>query len=174
MSYKTTFAALTLGALTSLAAMQAMAAQADHVSVENPFAREVPPGAPASASFMKLTNNSGADINIIQADSAVSKVVELHTHTNDNGVMRMRKIPQITVPANGSTELKPGGLHIMLIGPHEPLKTGQTVNVTLKFEDGSSKEVAMPVKSLKGMGMMKPKMDHSQMDHGHMMNNMNH
>ena len=171
MSYKTTFAALTFGALTALASMQAFATQADNVMVENPFAREVPPGAPASASFMKLTNTSGTDINIIQADSAVSKVVELHTHTNDNGVMRMRKIPQITVPANGSTELKPGGLHIMLIGPHEPLKMGQTVNVTLKFEDGSSKEVAMPVKSLKGMKMnhkMDHGMDHSNMDHGHM------
>ena len=168
MSYKTTIAALTLGALTALTSMQVFAAQADHVSVENPFAREVPPGAPASASFMKITNDSGTDINIIEADSAVSKVVELHTHTNDNGVMRMRKIPQITVPANGSTELKPGGLHIMLIGPHEPLKMGQTVNVTLKFEDGSSKEVSMPVKSLKGMGMMKHKME-KQMNHDHMM-----
>ncbi|HHT00496.1 MAG TPA: copper chaperone PCu(A)C [Thiomicrospira sp.] len=168
MSYKTTFAALALGALTSLASMQAFAAQADHITVENPFAREVPPGAPASASFMKLTNNSGADINIIEADSAVSKVVELHTHIDDNGVMRMRKIPQITVPANGMTMLKPGGLHIMLIGPHQPLKMGQTVKVTLKFEDGSSKEVSMPVKSLKGMPMMKHKMNHEQMDHEHM------
>ncbi|MEA3405708.1 MAG: copper chaperone PCu(A)C [Pseudomonadota bacterium] len=168
MSYKTTFAALALGALTSIASMQALAAQADHVTVENPFAREVPPGAPASASFMKLTNNSNADINIVEADSTVSKVVELHTHTNDNGVMRMRKIPQITVPANGMTMLKPGGLHIMLIGPHQPLKMGQTVKVTLKFEDGSSKEVSMPVKSLKGMPMMKHKMDHGNMNHGHM------
>jgi hypothetical protein len=61
----------------------------------------------------------------------------------------------------------------MLIGPHEPLKMGQTVNVTLKFEDGSSKEVAMPVKSLKGMKMkmnhkMGHDMDHGNMDHGHM------
>jgi len=168
MSYKTTFAALALGALTSLASMQALAAQADHITVENPFAREVPPGAPASASFMKLINNSGEDVNIVEANSAVSKVVELHTHIDDNGVMRMRKIPQITVPANGMTMLKPGGLHIMLIGPHKPLKMGQTVKVSLKFADGSSKEVSMPVKSLKGMPMMKHKMNHGHMDHGHM------
>ena len=149
--------------------MQAFASQADDVIVENPFAREVPPGAPASASFMTLTNKSGADINVIQADSSVSNVVELHTHTNDNGVMRMRKIPKITVPANASTELKPGGLHIMLIEPHQPLKMGQTVNVTLKFEDGSSKDVAMPVKSFKGMKMnAHPKMEHHNMNHDRM------
>ncbi len=168
MSYKTTLAALAIGALTSLSAMQAMAAQADHIMVEKPFAREVPPGAPASASFMKLHNHSKQAANIIAADSAVSKVVELHTHTNDNGVMRMRKIPNISIPANGTTELKPGGLHIMLIGPHQPLKMGQTVKVTLKFEDGSSKEVSMPVKSFKGMGMMKSNMQHGHMNHGHM------
>lgn len=160
-TFRTTFTALTFGALTAFASMQALAAQADYITAENPFAREVPPGAPASASFMTLKNSSDTDINVIQADSAVAEFVELHTHTNDDGVMRMRKIEQITVPANGSTELKPGGLHIMLIEPHEPLKMGDTVNVTLKFADGSSKEISMPVKSIKGMGkgMMKHSMD---------------
>lgn len=162
-TYKKTLTALTFGALTALSSMQALAAQADYITAENPFAREVPPGAPASASFMTLTNSSGDDINVIQADSSVANVVELHTHTNDDGVMRMRKIEKITIPANGSTELKPGGLHIMLIGPHEPLKMGQTVKVTLKLEDGSSKEIAMPVKSLKGM--MKHSMDNQTGQH---------
>jgi len=152
-NYKTKLTALALGTLTSLLSVAAMATQAEHIEVSEPYAREVPPGAPASASFMTLTNNSDQDIKILQADSEVSKVVELHTHTNDNGVMRMRKIPNITVPANGQAVLQPGGLHIMLIGPHKPLKTGQTVEVELTFEDGSHKSVSMPVKSLKGMNM---------------------
>lgn len=163
-NYKTKLTALALGTLTSFLSVAAMATQAEHIEVSEPYAREVPPGAPASASFMTLTNNSDQDIKILQADSEVSKVVELHTHTNDNGVMRMRKIPNITVPANGQAVLKPGGLHIMLIGPHKPLKTGQTVNVDLIFEDGSHKSVSMPVKSLKGMKMP---MHHENM-HNHM------
>ena len=44
------------------------------------------------------------------AESPVAKAVELHTHTNDGGVMRMRKIDSITVPAGGMTMLKPGGV----------------------------------------------------------------
>ncbi|MDX1346993.1 MAG: copper chaperone PCu(A)C [Thiomicrorhabdus chilensis] len=163
-NYKTKLTALALGTLTSLLSVAAMATQAEHIEVSEPYAREVPPGAPASASFMTLTNNSDQDIKILQADSEVSKVVELHTHTNDNGVMRMRKIPNITVPANGQAVLQPGGLHIMLIGPHKPLKTGQTVEVELIFEDGSHKSVSMPVKSLKGMNMP---MHHENM-HNHM------
>jgi len=149
---------LSLSLLTSISSMSAMASQADDITVSAPFAREVPPGAPASASFMTLENSSSSAIKLTSADSSVAKVVELHTHTNDNGVMRMRKVPFIEVPASGKTELKPGGLHIMLIGPHNPLKMGQEVTVKLTFEDGSTKSVAMPVKSMKGMMMMKHKM----------------
>lgn len=167
MTSKFSIAALLLGSSLSLFSVQSFAAQADHITIKDPYAREVPPGAPASASFMKLSNASNTDIQIIKANSEVAKVVELHTHTNDNGVMRMRKIPNINIPAMGQTELKPGGLHIMLIGPHQPLKMGQTVNVTLTFKDGSTKAVSMPVKSLKGMPMMKHKMQHGH-EHGHM------
>lgn len=175
---KKTMAIMGLSLMTVLSSQSLFAAQADSISVNNPFAREVPPGAPASASFMTLTNNSNQNIKITSADSGVAKVVELHTHTNDNGVMRMRQIPFIEIPAQGKTELKPGGLHIMLIGPHQPLKKGQDVTVELKFEDGSTKKVSMPVKSI--MGMMKHKMQHGQHEkmphggmqhnHGHMMN----
>ena len=154
-----------LSLLTALSATNVFAVQADDIEVSDPFAREVPPGAPASASFMTLTNMSDKDIKITSADSAVSKVVELHTHINDAGVMRMRQIPFIEIPAEGTTQLKPGGLHIMLIGPHEPLKQGQEVKVTLKFEDGSSKEVSMPVKSIMGMMHKKPA---QEMNHEHM------
>lgn len=161
--------ALSLGLLATFASVQAFASQADDITVSAPFAREVPPGAPASASFMTLENHSNNSIKVVSADSGVAKVVELHTHTNDNGVMRMRKIPFIEVPASGKTELKPGGLHIMLIGPHKPLKMGQEVTVKLNFEDGSSKTVSMPVKSMKGM-MMKHKMPmHHDMNHEHNM-----
>ena len=162
---KKTIAMLSLSLMTGLTSQAALASQADDITVSAPFAREVPPGAPASASFMTLENSSDKAIKIVSADSGVSKVVELHTHTNDNGVMRMRKIPFIEIPASGKTELKPGGLHIMLIGPHEPLKKGQEIKVTLQFEDGSSKEVSMPVKSI--MGMMKPGMNNH--NHEHMM-----
>ena len=149
---------LSLALITTLSAANVWADQAADIMVSDPFAREVPPGAPASASFMTLQNASDADIKITSAQSDVAKVVELHTHTNDNGVMRMRQIPFIDIPANGNTHLKPGGLHIMLIGPHQPLKAGEQIEVTLNFEDGSQKTVTMPVKKI--MGMMKHKMNH--------------
>ncbi|BBP45664.1 hypothetical protein THMIRHAS_10370 [Thiosulfatimonas sediminis] len=151
---KKTLSTLTLGLICSLTSLHAWAAQADHIKVENPFAREVPPTAPASASFMTLTNDSAQEIKLVQAYSDVAKTIELHTHTNDDGVMRMRKIDAITIPANTTVELKPGGLHIMLIGPFNPIKVGQTVEVNLEFVDGSRKMVTMPVKSFMAMQPM--------------------
>lgn len=161
---KKALSALTLGLLTSLSSFQVLANQAGDITVSNPYAREVPPGAPASASFMGLKNSSGQAIKLVKATSGAAKAVELHTHTNDNGVMRMRQVAFFKIPANGQNELKPGGDHIMLINPLKPLKAGQTVSVQLQFEDGSTKQVDMPVKSvMQDMG----KMNHDMHQHHH-------
>ena len=129
---------------------------AAEVKVENPYVRAVPPGQPNSAAFMTLVNSSAKAHSIKSATSPVAETVELHTHTNNNGVMEMRQVPQMDIPANGKTELKPGGLHIMLLGLKQTLKAGEKASVTLQFEDGSKttvnaliEEVAPP----KGMGM---------------------
>jgi copper(I)-binding protein len=149
MFAKTLIASL-LFAASALSA-PAWADNAADIEVQNPFAREIPPGSPASASFMSLFNHSDSDIKLMSAESEVAKIVELHTHTHDNGVMRMRKIDSITIPANASAHLKPGGLHIMLIQPTQDLKAPKEISVTLNFADGSSKMVNMPIKSFMRM-----------------------
>lgn len=145
-------------AIISFTSLSAMANQAANIEALNPFAREVPPTAMASASFMTLKNTSNQEILLVRADSKVAKKVELHTHINDNGVMRMREVPHIKIPANGETALKPGGLHIMLINLNQDIKEGDSVMVKLTFEDSSEKEISMPVKSLMSMGMKPMKM----------------
>lgn len=144
----------TLTALFLAASLPVMAADADHVNVLNPYARAVPPTAPASAAFMTLKNNGPATA-LVAASSDVSEVTELHTHVHDNGVMRMRPVKSIPIPAHGETALKPGGYHIMLIRLKKPLKPGDTVHLTLTFKDGSTKHISAPVKMIHtGMGHM--------------------
>jgi len=133
----------------------AATAASDSVTVIDPYVRAVPPGQTVSAAFMQLENTSGIMIAVVNADSPVSKVVELHTHTHENGMMKMRRVEKIDIPANGKTVLKPGGLHIMLIDLHEPLKVDQKVPVTLEFEDGSRKTIEAPVRKIMMKGMMK-------------------
>lgn len=124
------------------------ATAADSVTVESPFVRAVPPGQPNSAAFMALVNASDTEHSVKSATSPVAATVELHTHTNNNGVMEMRQVPQIDVPAKGRTELKPGGLHIMLIGLTQDLKAGEKAAITLTFEDGSTTTVDAPIQEV--------------------------
>ncbi|SCZ59353.1 copper chaperone PCu(A)C [Thiohalomonas denitrificans] len=127
---------------------------ADAVMVEDPYVRAVPAGQPNSAAFMTLANHSDEDVAIINGSSPVANVVELHTHVHEGGMMKMRQIDKIDVDANGSTELKPGGLHVMLIGLKQELHEGDHVSVTLEFNDGSSKTIDAPVKNvMSGMKM---------------------
>lgn len=123
------------------------ALQAD-LLVQEPFARAVPAVINNSAAFMKIANNGAHDRAVVAAYSSVSKVVELHTHSMDEGVMRMRKIDRIELPAGATTVLKPGGLHIMLIGLNNGLEEGQQVDLELEFDDGSRQTLTAPVRKV--------------------------
>ncbi|WP_029935285.1 copper chaperone PCu(A)C [Thiomicrospira pelophila] len=151
---------LAIALLSSLIGFNAMANQAADLEIENPFVREMPPTAPATGAFMTMINSSDQDIAIVSAKSDAAKTVELHTHTHDNGVMRMREIPKILVPAMGQAELKPGGLHIMLINPTRALKEGDEVRIVVTLKDGSEQEIIAPVRKIMGMGQ------HKGMGHG--------
>jgi len=141
-----------------------LAGAAEDVTVNDPYARAVPPGQPNSASFMLLTNSSASDHALVAAESSASKVVELHTHTMVEGMMQMRQVEKIDIPAGSATKLEPGGLHVMLIGLAQDLKPGDEVSITLTFEDGSKTTIVAPVRNLQ----MQMKMDMSGMGHGKM------
>lgn len=126
----------------------AVSGAADEVSVVDPYVRAVPPGQPNSAAFMQLHNKSTTPHAIVKAQSPVAKIVELHTHIMEDGMMKMRQVERIEVPAQGSTTLAPGGLHVMLLGLSAELMPDQRVPVTLIFEDGSKITIQAPVRKL--------------------------
>ncbi len=132
---------------------------AESIEVSDPYVRMVPPTAPASAAFMGLKNTSDKNHALVAAKAYINKTTELHTHIHDNGVMRMRQVQKIDLPAGQLTELKPGGFHIMLIGLNAPVEKDQTIKIDLTFDDGSTKTIEakgrplMPMKGMK-MGMM--------------------
>jgi copper(I)-binding protein len=133
--------------LFTLVALPACAGTAaDEVTVIDPWAREVPPVMSTSAGFLSLKNTGSVEHKLISASSDGAGMVELHTHINNNGVMQMRPVEDIPVAAGATTELKPGGLHIMLMMLNKPLVAGEHVNITLTFEDGSSKQIKAEVR----------------------------
>ena len=136
----------------------ALAAAADMVTVDEPYVRLAPPNAPATGAFMVIKNAGDKDVKVVKVDNPASKATELHTHLNENGVMKMRPVAAIEVKSKGETALKPGGLHVMLINLHAPMKEGDVVPITLTFDDGSSKKVDAKVVKTMAAGM--PAMEH--------------
>jgi len=130
---------------------------AQSVEVSGIYVREVPPNMPNSAAFMQLKNLTDTPLALVSAGSDAAKTVELHEHVNVDGMMQMRQIPKIDIPAQGTTMLQPGGLHVMLIGLTQKLKEGENVTITLNFSDGESVTLDAPVKKVAGMMMQKGK-----------------
>ncbi len=121
---------------------------AEDVQAAGAYARAVPPGQSNSAAFMSLTNKSDADHALVGAESSASKVAELHTHFLEGGMMKMRPVEKIDLPAGKTVELQPGGLHLMLIGLTHQLSPGEDLRITLVFEDGSRTSLVVPVKTV--------------------------
>jgi periplasmic copper chaperone A len=142
------------GGLIALAALTAAAQGPATIAVTDAYARAVPPGQPNSAVFLTLTNGSPQARALVAGMSPMAEVVELHTHIHEDGMMRMRRVERIEVPAGGSVSLEPGGLHLMLIGLKADLAPGDQVDLTLSFDDGTQTEVLAPVRKAE------PKMSH--------------
>ncbi|KAF0221208.1 MAG: hypothetical protein FD176_3226 [Rhodospirillaceae bacterium] len=114
------------------------------VAVEKPWARATAGQAANGAAYLTLVGPENGD-RLVSAASPVAEVVELHTHIEEDGIMRMRAVEAIPVPAGGTVELKPGGLHIMLIGLKAPLKEGRRFPLTLTFERAGPIRMEIPV-----------------------------
>ena len=130
-----------------------LAGAADNITVQDPYVRLAPPNAPATGAFMVIKNSGDKDVKVLKADNPASRVTELHTHLNENGVMKMRPVPAIEVKAKGQAVLQPGGLHVMMIDLKAPMKEGDIVPITLSFDDGSSKQVDAKVVRPMAAGM---------------------
>ena len=116
------------------------------ITIDHPYARATATGQSVGGGFLTIVNK-GADDRLLSATAAVSRSVELHTMKMEGDVMRMRQVDAIAVPAGQTVELKPGALHMMFIGLKAPLKAGDTVPVTLKFERAGEVTVQVSVQA---------------------------
>lgn len=141
--------------------LPALASETD-LTIADAYVRMVPPGTPNTAAFMTIVNNGTSDRKLIKAESPLARRGELHTHLNDQGMMRMRQVAEIEIKAATQTELKPGGYHVMLMDLKEQVKEGATVPVTLVIEGKDKKRSTVEVKaSIKPLTTAAPaKMDH--------------
>lgn len=141
-------AAIAFVIATGLAASAAIAqqgSQSSGVTVTKPWARATPGGAKVGAAYLQLSAAPSGPDKLVAARSPVAGNVELHTHSQVDGVMKMRRVDDIAVAPGKNVTLKPGGLHIMLMDLKQPLKEGETIDLTLVFEKAGEVAVKVPV-----------------------------
>ena len=105
-------------------------------------------------SFLQGSPNGAIHMRILSAQEDVlleatlppffAKTVELHTHEDVGGVLKMRKVACLEIPKDG-LDLRPGGDHIMLIGVGDDFKKGATLPLRLHFQKAGWIEVSIPV-----------------------------
>lgn len=122
---------------------------ASAVTFEDPWARAADSG--MTAVFGTLANAGDRDVRLVGGESPAAGLVEIHEIATANGATVMRaKEGGITIAADGTHELVPGGDHLMLMDLRQPLQPGTDVAVTLTFEDGSTLPVTAQVRDFAG------------------------
>ena len=115
---------------------------------ENGMNMDMSAGA-VSAAYMTIENQGNAADRLVSASTDAAGVVEIHTsELDDQGVMRMRPVPDgLEIPANGSLTLEPGSYHLMLMDLQRNLNAGDTITLTLNFESGKQLTVTAEVRA---------------------------
>ena len=122
---------------TLLMSMVIDAAAADGLRADDPWVPAAPPTARMMAGYMTLLNDGREDVEIVDARADGFGRVEIHRSYREDGMMRMRRIDALDVPAGGAVTLARGGLHVMLMAPERVPAEGETVTIELLDADGS-------------------------------------
>ena len=128
---------------SALLALCATPAFAGDIEIKAPWVRGTVAGQTATGAFMEVTSKAGA--TLVGAASPVAGLTEIHEMKMDGGVMKMRAIARLDLPAGKPVILGPGGYHVMLMGLKNPVVEGQTVPLTLVFEGSDGKRESVQV-----------------------------
>ena len=104
------------------------------------------------AGYLRIANRGSAPDRLVAASSPAAGRMELHSMVRDGDVMRMREVPAVEIPPGQTVEFRPGGLHLMFIRLGQPLRQGETVPVTLRFERAGEVQVDFAIQAAGARG----------------------
>lgn len=137
-----------LAAVLCMGSTVAAAAETNAIEVSDAYVRAMPPGRTITAAFFEVRNNGDSACTLVSAETDIADRVELHTHRFEDGLMKMREVKRVDLPAGKSVSFKPGGLHIMLYDVRS-LEDGETVDITLRFEECEDLTIDAEVRGLR-------------------------
>ena len=139
-----------LGALAlSAPSLSAHEFKAGDLQIGHPWTRATPTGASTAAGYVKITNNGKETDTLLGASAEEADKVEIHEMTMENDVMKMRQRKDgVPIKPGETIELKPGALHLMVIGVKAPFKQGAMVKGTLTFANAGTVPVEFKVEAI--------------------------
>jgi copper(I)-binding protein len=133
---------LGLGLLISLSS-----AAAGELTIDNAFARATIGAGKNGTAYMTIQNDGAAPDRLLGATSEAAAKTMIHESRMVDGVMTMRHLDAITIAPGETVRLAPGGRHLMLMGLKAPLREGESLSVTLRFERSSDIAITLPIAS---------------------------
>jgi copper(I)-binding protein len=136
---------------------------AGDIQVENAWARATAPGQDAASVDLTITSKHAA--TLVGVSSPVATTAQLHSMVTEGGMMRMREVAFIALPAGKTVNLGESGYHLMLNGLKAPLKEGETVPLTLSIRVGKQGAVKVETRAeVRSLTAAPPqKIEHQQM-----------
>jgi len=135
MSFKRLLAAACLCAAASSVFAQ--------INVEDAWVRATVPQQRATGAFMKITSDQ--PVRLVGASSLVAPTVEVHEMKMEGSVMKMRPVSGIDVLRGRITALTPNAYHVMLLDLKQQVEVGDSVPLTVVFEDTDKKRSSVEV-----------------------------
>jgi len=120
------------------------------LTIDHPWARASAGNAKTGAAYLAVVNDGTEADRLVAANSPVGRA-ELHTHLSEDGIMKMRPVDAVDLPAGERVVLEPGGLHVMLMDLAKPLMEGESFPLTLTFEKAGPIDVEVKVEGVAGM-----------------------
>ena len=117
------------------------------INVINFFSKALPPVSRNGAVYLTIINNGEQLDRLVGATTPIAKLAEIHTHKNDDGIIRMRKVDFVEIDKKEEISLVPGGDHIMLVHLMKPLIEGEEFPLTLHFEEMGDVSITVPIKA---------------------------
>jgi copper(I)-binding protein len=148
---------LTLSGVLLMSCGGSGGSDAPEIQVEGGWARAMPlmeeeGGAGTnSAVYFLLRNQGGETDRLTGGETHAAAAVQIHESRIVDDVTSMRRVDGLDIPAGDAVELRPGGVHIMLVGLTSSLVEGEEINLTLHFRRSGDLVVTLPVRLLGGM-----------------------
>lgn len=124
-------------------------------TVTNAWARTSAAAQTTGAAYLDITGGSSADkLMSASAPTDVAAKTEMHetamahsTGMSGSGMMEMKPVSSVSIPAGKTVKFEPGGYHVMLVDLAKPLTAGQKFTLTLTFEKAGKVDVPVEVRA---------------------------